>query len=55
MAGVGTKMVFEDDPVIAWYLDLEPGEQGSRHTHELDCAAYIICCDCDLHIQENRS
>jgi hypothetical protein len=39
MAGVGTQKVFEDDRVIVWHLDLEPGEQGERHTHELD---YVI-------------
>ena len=39
MAGVGTQKVFEDDRVIIWHLDLEPGEQGERHTHKLD---YVI-------------
>ena len=39
MAGVGTQKVFEDDRVIVWHLDLEPGEQGERHTYELD---YVI-------------
>ena len=39
MAGVGTEKVFENDRVIIWHLDLEPGEQGERHTHELD---YVI-------------
>ena len=36
MAGVGTRKVFEDDRVIVWHLDLEPGEEAPRHTHELD-------------------
>jgi hypothetical protein len=31
MAGVGTKKVFEDDRVIIWHLDLEPGEQGDQY------------------------
>ena len=39
MVGVGTQKVFEDDRVIVWHLDLEPGEQGERHTHTLD---YVI-------------
>ena len=39
MAGVGTQKVFEDDRVIVWHLDLEPGQLGERHTHELD---YVI-------------
>jgi len=42
MAGVGTQKVFEDDRVIVWHLDLEPGEQGQRHTHELDYVIRIL-------------
>ncbi len=42
MAGVGTKKVFEDDRVIVWHLDLEPGEQGARHTHHLDYVVRIL-------------
>ena len=42
MAGVGTQKVFENDRVIVWHLDLEPGEQGERHTHELDYVARIL-------------
>ena len=42
MAGVGTQKVFEDDRVIVWHLDLEPGEQGERHTHELDYVIRIL-------------
>lgn len=42
MAGVGTQKVFEDDRVIVWYLDLEPGEQGELHTHELDYVVRIF-------------
>ena len=36
MGGPGTEKVFENDRVIVWHLDLEPGEEGERHTHELD-------------------
>ena len=36
MAGVGTQKVFENERVIVWHLDLEPGEEGERHSHELD-------------------
>ena len=32
MAGVGTQNVFENERVIVWHLDLEPGEHGERHT-----------------------
>ena len=42
MAGVGTQKVFESDRVIIWNLDLEPGEQGERHTHELDFAVRVF-------------
>lgn len=42
MAGVGTDKVFENDRVIVWHLDLEPGEQGERHTHELDYVVRVL-------------
>ncbi|MCH7726709.1 MAG: hypothetical protein IH991_09550 [Planctomycetes bacterium] len=42
MSGVGTQKVFEDDRVIVWRLDLEPGRQVDRHTHELDYVVRII-------------
>ena len=42
MTGVGTQKVFEDDRVIVWHLDLEPGEQGERHTHKLDYVIRIL-------------
>ena len=42
MAGVGTEKVFENDRVIVWHLDLEPGELGERHTHKLDYVVRIL-------------
>ena len=42
MAGVGTEKVFENDQVIVWHLDLEPGELAARHTHELDYVVRIL-------------
>ena len=42
MGGVGTQKIFEDDRVILWRLDLEPGEQGKQHTHELDYVARVM-------------
>ncbi|MBS0261215.1 MAG: hypothetical protein JSS02_04605 [Planctomycetes bacterium] len=42
MAGVGTKKVFEDERVIVWHLDLQPGEQGVRHTHHLDYVVRVL-------------
>lgn len=42
MAGAGTQKVFENDRVVVWHLDLEPGEQGERHTHERDYTARVL-------------
>ena len=42
MAGVGTEKVFENDRVIVWHLDLEPGEHGVRHTHDLDYVVRVL-------------
>jgi beta-alanine degradation protein BauB len=42
MAGVGTEKVFENDRVIVWHLDLEPGEQSGRHTHHLDYVVRVL-------------
>ncbi len=42
MAGVGTQKVFENDRVIVWHLDLQPGEQGEQHTHELDFVVRVV-------------
>ena len=42
MSGVGTHKVFENDRVVVWNLDLEPGEQGERHTHELDYVVRVL-------------
>ncbi len=42
MAGVGTEKVFENDRVIVWHLDLEPGEQCEPHTHELDYVVRVL-------------
>jgi hypothetical protein len=33
---VGTKVVFEDERVRVWVLDLAPGERSAVHRHELD-------------------
>jgi mannose-6-phosphate isomerase-like protein (cupin superfamily) len=36
LGGVGTKIVFEDDRVRVWKLELAPGERSAVHHHELD-------------------
>lgn len=42
MAGVGTQKVFEDERIIVWHLDLEPGARVARHTHALDYVVRIL-------------
>ena len=42
MSGVGTKLVFEDDRVIVWHLDLEPGQHGALHTHTLNYVVRVV-------------
>jgi len=42
MAGVGSKVVFEDDKIKVWEFNLEPGEQTPVHTHEMDYMFYVI-------------
>ena len=42
MAGVGSKVVFEDDKVKVWEFNLEPGEKTPVHTHEMDYVFYVI-------------
>lgn len=42
MSGVGTKKVFEDERIVVWHLDLEPGEESPRHTHDLDYVVRIL-------------
>ena len=33
---IGTELVFEDDSVRVWRIDLAPGEKAGWHTHFLD-------------------
>ena len=33
MAGVGSKVVWEDDKIKVWEFALEPGEQTPGHCH----------------------
>lgn len=41
MAGVGTKKVYENDRIIVWELELDPGETIPVHTHTLDYVFYV--------------
>jgi hypothetical protein len=36
LGGIGTKVVFENDQVRVWTLELEPGESSAVHRHDLD-------------------
>ncbi len=40
MGGVGTELLFEDDQVRIWRMDLEPGEASDLHHHE---HPYYLC------------
>jgi len=41
-SAVGTKLLFENDPVRVWDLTLEPGEAIPLHRHELDYLYVVI-------------
>jgi len=36
LGGVGTALLFENERVRVWELDLQPGERSDTHAHELD-------------------
>ena len=42
MTEVGTRKVFENDQIIVWELELEPGEKLPLHTHRLNYIFYVI-------------
>jgi len=42
MAGVGSKVIYEDDKIKVWEFNLEPGEQTPVHTHEMEYMFYVI-------------
>jgi beta-alanine degradation protein BauB len=39
---IGTAMVFEDDTVRIWRIDLEPGQEAGWHTHYLDYTTVVL-------------
>jgi quercetin dioxygenase-like cupin family protein len=39
---IGTALVYEDEAVRIWRIELEPGEEAGWHTHELDYTAVVI-------------
>ena len=42
MAGVGSKVVYEDEQIKVWEFNLEPGERTPVHTHEMEYMFYVI-------------
>jgi hypothetical protein len=36
LGGVGTRVLFENERVRVWELDLAPGERSATHRHDLD-------------------
>lgn len=39
---IGTELVFEDEAMRIWRIDLAPGEAAGWHTHELDYTSVIV-------------
>ena len=39
---IGTELVFEDDSVRVWRIDLAPGEKAGWHTHHLDYTSIVV-------------
>ena len=39
---IGTELIFEDERVRIWRIDLEPGGVAAFHTHELDYTTVVV-------------
>jgi quercetin dioxygenase-like cupin family protein len=39
---IGTELIFEDDRVRVWRIELAPGEEAAFHTHELDYTTVVV-------------
>ena len=39
---VGTKLLYENDKVRIWEIDLAPGEETAMHHHELDYSVIVV-------------
>lgn len=39
---IGSKLVFEDDHVRIWRIEIEPGEEVGYHTHYLDYTTVVV-------------
>jgi hypothetical protein len=45
LGGVGTRVVFENDRVRIWEMDLAPGERSDTHRHDLDYLLVFLAGD----------
>jgi len=39
---IGSELVFEDEAVRVWRIELEPGQEAAWHTHYLDYTSIVI-------------
>ncbi len=39
---IGTDLIYEDDHVRIWRIELEPGGEAAIHTHELDYTTVVV-------------
>ncbi len=39
---IGTELIFEDDRVRVWRIELAPGKEAAFHTHELDYTTIVV-------------
>ena len=39
---IGTELIFEDERIRVWRIDLQPGEVADFHTHELDYTTIVV-------------
>jgi len=42
LGDVGTKLLYENEKVRIWEIDLQPGEETAMHHHELDYGVMVI-------------
>ena len=39
---IGTELIYEDERIRVWRIDLAPGEVADFHTHELDYTTVVV-------------
>ena len=39
---IGTDLIYEDERIRVWRIDLAPGEVADFHTHELDYTTVVV-------------